>query len=630
MARMISTASPSRTVVVGQAARRTTAPLSEIAKPRGSAISSVGGLVAPQLGEIGRLAVARLSVDGELHVRHSACVFRFAVADLAAKSIEPERLRHRRHVAVGDQRLDGERRRGRQQVAVAMMTGGDRKARDRRRAEDRRVVDRAWPEPGPHRLDRHLLDGRKGAARAFQQRIKAARRDGIVEAAFLDGGADDQPAVALGRPCASARSTRYGRAFRCPPSMCSASAWPLSGRTGTTEARRQGCPRSMRRPRARRSAPDSRPPPSPVRQTRPPCEVERIDRAMFDQAAAGRQEGARATPPSPAADRPGGRRRSNSPAATEGRSAGSMSRTSGPPSQRVGRPQRLWRSWRKRSRSTSSRPSATTRVPPSRKSMSWPDCASSARAELRPFALAFEREREQIGIARLVLRRRRQHAGGRKARAGADGGALEHRDRQAAQREPPRDRQADDAGPDHGDIDGGRNRGRPVRSRRRRRRSVRIVPINTGCGPGEPASQKPPLSVMDRKTLSSKSPLPQWWSAISNPYAGANRVRFKGFPRCRSASGFSAPCRGSPLERRQISANRRAGSSGAETQRDAAKRGSGLRKTLGIGGSCCTAAPTFENRKPRHQAYSNPPRFCVERLACDSGVAGPRGDEVEQ
>jgi hypothetical protein len=52
----------------------------------------------------------------------------------------------------------------------------------------------------------------------------------------------------------------------------------------------------------------------------------------------------------------------------------------------------------------------------------------------------------------------------------------------------------------------------------------------------------------------------------SNPYAGANRFRFKGFPRCHTASGFSAPCRGSPLERRQISANRRAGSSGAETQ----------------------------------------------------------------
>src|SRR5258705_8602 len=39
MARMISTASPSCTAVVGQAARRTTAPLSEIAKPRGSEIS---------------------------------------------------------------------------------------------------------------------------------------------------------------------------------------------------------------------------------------------------------------------------------------------------------------------------------------------------------------------------------------------------------------------------------------------------------------------------------------------------------------------------------------------------------------------------------------------------------------
>jgi hypothetical protein len=52
----------------------------------------------------------------------------------------------------------------------------------------------------------------------------------------------------------------------------------------------------------------------------------------------------------------------------------------------------------------------------------------------------------------------------------------------------------------------------------------------------------------------------------SNPYAGANRFRFKGFPRCHAASGFSAPCRGSPLERGQISAKRGAGSSGAGTQ----------------------------------------------------------------
>jgi hypothetical protein len=52
----------------------------------------------------------------------------------------------------------------------------------------------------------------------------------------------------------------------------------------------------------------------------------------------------------------------------------------------------------------------------------------------------------------------------------------------------------------------------------------------------------------------------------SNPYAGANRFRFKGFPRCHAASGFSAPCRGSPLERGEISAKRGAGSSRAVTQ----------------------------------------------------------------
>src|SRR5262249_4316290 len=49
-----------------------------------------------------------------------------------------------------------------------------------------------------------------------------------------------------------------------------------------------------------------------------------------------------------------------------------------------------------------------------------------------------------------------------------------------------------------------------------------------------------------------KTPLPRveilaaGGGVISNPYAGTNRVRFKGFPRCRWASGFSAPCRGSP------------------------------------------------------------------------------------
>src|SRR5262249_4217925 len=68
---------------------------------------------------------------------------------------------------------------------------------------------------------------------------------------------------------------------------------------------------------------------------------------------------------------------------------------------------------------------------------------------------------------------------------------------------------------------------------------------------GRPVADK---SVSLKSSLHQKSSTLSGWrfspqmvrGAISNPYAGTNRVRFKGFPRCRSASGFSAPCRGSP------------------------------------------------------------------------------------
>jgi hypothetical protein len=82
----------------------------------------------------------------------------------------------------------------------------------------------------------------------------------------------------------------------------------------------------------------------------------------------------------------------------------------------------------------------------------------------------------------------------------------------------------------------------------------------------------------------------------SNPYAGANRFRFKGFPRCHAASGFSAPCRGSPLERGEISAKRGAGSSGAGTQFG---RSSALRPPPGSGFVLhCGAPPESTNATP--------------------------------
>jgi hypothetical protein len=65
----------------------------------------------------------------------------------AVETIEPEGVRHRRHPAVGDQRLDRRGRHRRQQITVAVMAGGDREPSDPGRAENRRVVDRATVSP---------------------------------------------------------------------------------------------------------------------------------------------------------------------------------------------------------------------------------------------------------------------------------------------------------------------------------------------------------------------------------------------------------------------------------------------------------------------------------------------------
>ena len=56
----------------------------------------------------------------------------------------------------------------RKQYAIAMVAGGVDEPIDRRRTEDRRVVAAARPVPGPHLLDRQLLDRRQRPPRGLQ------------------------------------------------------------------------------------------------------------------------------------------------------------------------------------------------------------------------------------------------------------------------------------------------------------------------------------------------------------------------------------------------------------------------------------------------------------------------------
>jgi len=71
--------------------------------------------------------------------------------------------------------------------------------------------------------------------------------------------------------------------------------------------------------------------------------------------------------------------------------------------------------------------------------------------------------------------------------------------------------------------------------------------------------------------------------AISNPYAGANRVRFKGFPRCRSAQRFLSPLSGISLERATFNAATPMGSRGG-------KKTAGMLSTAVSWNKCCRVA----------------------------------------
>ena len=94
----------------------------------------------------------------------------------------------RRAIGVGRNR--------RQQDAIAVMAGGIDQSLDRARAEDRCVVAAAGTMADPHFLDRQFLDRRHRPPGGIEQREKAAGGHRGVEAFLLDGGADDQPAIA--------------------------------------------------------------------------------------------------------------------------------------------------------------------------------------------------------------------------------------------------------------------------------------------------------------------------------------------------------------------------------------------------------------------------------------------------
>src|SRR5258707_7344154 len=140
-------------------------------------------------------------------------------------------------------------------------------------------------ERGPTPLACPPPDRRKGGPPAFEKCKRPPRRDGVVEAALLDGGADDQPAVALGghvdllRPHDVSERSRVGR-------RANRKRLPLERTHWHREVRRQ----EVAGPCARREHDRRRPAASPPRgQSGNPAafKVHARDGAMLEQKAAG-------------------------------------------------------------------------------------------------------------------------------------------------------------------------------------------------------------------------------------------------------------------------------------------------------------------------------------------------------
>ena len=99
----------------------------------------------------------------------------------------------------------------------------------------------------------------------------------------------------------------------------------------------------------------------------------------------------------------------------------------------------------------------------------------------------------QILATRLMLGSRGEHAGRREARTASGFGAVEHRDRQAATRQPPGDRQADHARADHRDV-GSRGKRRPSAPASGTPPVASAVHRVQSCCPRKRSSSSPSLS----------------------------------------------------------------------------------------------------------------------------------------
>src|SRR5208283_5427640 len=191
-ARTISTLSPGRSGVTGHAARGTTAPLSATAMPR-CAVSMA--FSASSASSVAAASGSRVPLTS---IRASAIGFfpRSLGRMRRQEAFEAERLYRRLDHIVENETRHGVRRHRRQQDAVAMVAGGIEQTFQRTASEDRRIVAAARPVTDAHFLDRQFLDRRHRAPGGLEQREHAAGGDRLVKALLLDGGADDQPAVA--------------------------------------------------------------------------------------------------------------------------------------------------------------------------------------------------------------------------------------------------------------------------------------------------------------------------------------------------------------------------------------------------------------------------------------------------
>src|SRR5690349_10856738 len=152
MARMISTWSPSWSGVLAQALRRTTAPLSAIAKPFGLGRSS-SAVSTRHSSARSRHALTRAS---PLMLSRMGLLLMWEVD--RCEAVEPEAGRGACHVSRRHEVMDRLGTDRSEQDAVAVMAGREHEAHDAGRPEDRRIVVRGRPKAGPQRLDRHVFD----------------------------------------------------------------------------------------------------------------------------------------------------------------------------------------------------------------------------------------------------------------------------------------------------------------------------------------------------------------------------------------------------------------------------------------------------------------------------------------